>query len=63
MFEMEQVLPGEAPDDPFNDPIMQSNDLKEAGERSAAEKILMELCQADLRCLDAHSHLGNLMIP
>jgi hypothetical protein len=29
MFEMEQVLPGEAPDDPFNDPIMQSNDLKE----------------------------------
>ena len=61
MFEMEQVLPGEAPDDPFNDPIMQSNDLKEAGERSAAEKILMELCQADLRCLDAHSHLGNLV--
>jgi hypothetical protein len=61
MFEMEQVLPGEAPDDPFNDPIMQSNDLKKAGERSAAEKILMELCQADLRCLDAHSHLGNLV--
>lgn len=26
-----------------------------------AEKILMELCQADLRCLDAHSHLGNLV--
>jgi hypothetical protein len=21
----------------------------------------MELCQADLRCLDAHSHLGNLV--
>jgi hypothetical protein len=21
----------------------------------------MELCQADLRCLDAHSHLGNLI--
>jgi hypothetical protein len=21
---------------------------------------LMEICQADLRCLDAHSHLGNL---
>jgi tetratricopeptide (TPR) repeat protein len=34
---------------------------KKAGERSAAEKILMELCQADLRCLDAHSHLGNLV--
>jgi len=61
MFEMEQVLPGEDPDDPFNDPITQSNDLKDAGEWAEAEKILMELCQADLRCLDAHSHLGNLV--
>jgi hypothetical protein len=61
MFEMEQVLPGEDPDDPFNDPITQSNDLKDAGERAEALEILMELCQADLRCLDAHSHLGNLV--
>lgn len=61
MFEMEQVLPGEDPDDPFNDPITRSNDLKDAGERAEAIKILMELCQADLRCLDAHSHLGNLV--
>jgi hypothetical protein len=61
MFEMEQVLPGEDPDDPFNDPITRSNDLKDAGERAEAEKILMELCQADLRCLDAHSHLGNFV--
>jgi tetratricopeptide (TPR) repeat protein len=61
MFEMEQVLPGEAPDDPFNDPITRSNDLKDAGERAEAEKILMQLCLADLRCLDAHSHLGNFV--
>ena len=61
MFEMEQVLPGEDPDDPFNDPITRSNDLKDAGQRSEAMKILMELCQADLRCLDAHSHLGNFV--
>lgn len=61
MFEMEQVLPGEEPDDPFNDPITRSNDLKDAGERAEAVKILMELCQADLRCLDAHSHLGNVV--
>jgi len=61
MFEMEQVLPGESPDDPFNDPITRSNDLKDAGERAEAIKILMELCQADLRCLDAHSHLGNFV--
>lgn len=61
MFEMEQVVPGENPGDPFDDPITQSNELKDAGARAEAEKILMELCQADLRCLDAHSHLGNLV--
>jgi tetratricopeptide (TPR) repeat protein len=33
--------------------------LKDAGEGAAAYKILMDLCQADLRCLDAHAHLGN----
>jgi tetratricopeptide (TPR) repeat protein len=58
-FEMEQVLPGEDPDDPFEDPITKSNDLKTAGDFEGAYKMLMELCQADLRCLDAHSHLGN----
>lgn len=31
-FEMEQVLPGEDPDDPFDDPITKSNDLKDAGD-------------------------------
>jgi hypothetical protein len=61
MFEMEQVMPGEDPDDPFNDPITRSNDLKDAGEPGEAVKILMELCRADLRCLDAHSHLGNFV--
>jgi hypothetical protein len=58
-FEMEQVLPGEDPDDPFDDPIIRSSDLKHAGELTEAMRILMELCQADLRCLDAHSHLGS----
>jgi hypothetical protein len=61
MFEMEQVLPGEDPDDSFNDPINRSNDFQDAGEHAEANKILMELCQADLRCLDAHSHLGNFV--
>ncbi len=61
VFEMEQVLPGEDPDDPYNDPITQSTDLRDSGNRAAALKILMELCQADLRCLDAHSHLGNFV--
>jgi tetratricopeptide (TPR) repeat protein len=58
-FEMEQVLPGANPTDPFSDPITESNDLKDAGDRLQAIRILMELCQSDLRCLDAHAHLGN----
>lgn len=60
-LEMEQVLPGQDPDDPFADPITESNDLKDAGERAEATQILMDLCQADLRCLDAHAHLGNFV--
>ncbi|MBU0994158.1 MAG: tetratricopeptide repeat protein [Proteobacteria bacterium] len=45
--------------DVANDPITRANDLNAAGERADAIKILMDLCQSDLRCLDAHSHLGN----
>ncbi len=60
-FEMEQVLPGDDPDDPFADPITESNDLKDAGDRTGARRILMELCESDLRCLDAHAHLGNFV--
>jgi hypothetical protein len=58
-FEMEQIVPGQDPDDIDSDPICEANDLKDAGDGAAACKILMELCQADLRCLDAHAHLGN----
>jgi hypothetical protein len=60
-YEMEQVLPGEDPEDPFADPITESNDLRDAGNPMEAHKILMELCQSDLRCLDAHAHLGNFV--
>ena len=60
-YEMEQVLPGDDPDDPDGDPIIQSNDLKEQRDFVGARKILMQLLDTDLRCLDAHAHLGNLM--
>lgn len=61
-FEMEQVLPGMDPDDadPDADPIGQAVDRKDTGDSTGAYKILMDLCQADLRCLDAHAHLGNM---
>jgi len=60
-FEMEQVLPGADPNDPDADPIIESNELKDAGDRAGARRILMTLLEADLRCLDAHAHLGNLV--
>ena len=60
-YEMEQVLPGDHPDDPDSDPIIQSNDLKDQRDFGGARKILMQLLDADLRCLDAHAHLGNLV--
>ena len=60
-FEMEQVLPGADFDDPFSDPIGESNDRKDSGDREGAYKLLMDLCHTDLRCLDAHSHLGNFV--
>jgi tetratricopeptide (TPR) repeat protein len=60
-FEMEQIVPGTDPDDFDSDPIRESVDLKEAGDRKAAYDILMDMCQSDLRCLDAHAHLGNFV--
>lgn len=58
-LEMERILPGADPGDPFSDPITESNTLKETGDDSRAHKVLMDLCQSDLRCLDDHAHLGN----
>ena len=57
-YEMEQVIPGEDPDDPDTDPILEAVELKEAGAYAEARRTLMSLLAADLRCLDAHAHLG-----
>jgi len=58
-FEMEQVLPGADPEDWDADPIIEAGGLNAAGERGAAEALLMKMLAEDLRCLDAHAHLGN----
>jgi hypothetical protein len=58
-YEMEQALPGEDPDDPDTDPILDAIDLKRAGDHRGADRVLMNLLAADLRCLDAHAHLGD----
>lgn len=60
-FEMEQVLPGADSSDLSSDPIIESNERKESGDIDGAHRILVDLCRADLRCLDAHAHLGNLV--
>lgn len=61
MFEMEQVLPGSDPEELESDPILTANDLKAAGDPAGAQDVLAKLLEADLRCLDAHAHLGNLL--
>ena len=61
-YEMEQVVPGLKPED-FDvdtDPIRQAVELRESGDIVGADQQLTGLLIADLRCLDAHAHLGNL---
>jgi hypothetical protein len=62
-YEMEQVLPGEDPDNPDTDPILDTVNLNEAGDSHGELRALMNLLAADLRCLAAHAHLGNLAFP
>ena len=60
VYRMELVLPGWDFEDPDTDPIVEAVELKEAGDYKKAHRKLMDLLAADLRCLDAHAHLGNL---
>ena len=60
-YEMEQVLPGASDDNWDTDPIIESNELKYAGALAEARKLLNDTAAADLRCLDAHAHLGHLV--
>ena len=60
-YEMEQVLPGENHDDPDTDPILEAVERRKAGDSLGAHRKIMTLLDADLRCLDAHAHLGNFV--
>ncbi len=62
-YEMEQVLPGGDPVNPDTDPILEAIDLHQAGDYRKADRMLMDILAADLRCLDAHTHLGNFAFP
>jgi tetratricopeptide (TPR) repeat protein len=58
-FEMEQVLPFYDPESMDDDPISKSVDAFQNGDNEAGFKILKDLLTEDLRCIDAHVHLGN----
>lgn len=58
MFEMEQVLP--EVDSADADAVVEAADLAQAGDSSGAYSLLMKILEKDLRCLDAHAHLGNI---
>ncbi len=60
-FEMDPIAWGAFPGtDADSDPMGDAAELAEAGDREGARKVLMELLCTDLRCIDAHAHLGNL---
>lgn len=59
-FELEACLPGSDPEDWDSDPIHEAIDLWNAREPAQALRLLEGICQVDLRCLDAHAHLGSL---
>ncbi len=59
-YEMEKIIPGEDPMDFDSDPILEAVELNAEGDTIAANQVLNGLLIADLRCLDAHAHLGNL---
>ena len=58
-FEMEQVIPLKDPSDWESDPIVQASEIYECGNYPAAFKIIADVLSEDVRCLDAHAHLGN----
>lgn len=60
---MEQVYLGDNPRDIDTDPILMAVELGEAGDTTGARWHLMDLLETDLRCLDAHAHLGSFAFP
>ncbi len=58
-FEMEQVIPFENPDDYDSDPIIEAADAFENGDYQIAYTMMEEVLGEDIRCIDAHAHLGN----
>ncbi len=58
-YEMDQIIPFQDPEDFDSDPILEAADFFEYGNHVEAFKIMEKILTTDLRCLDAHAHLGN----
>ena len=54
-------MPGRDPEDFDSDPIIEASELTAMGAIARAKAILSKMLEADLRCLDAHAHLGNIL--
>src|SRR5438045_949863 len=48
-------------EDPDHTPACDAAELREAGDDDAARELLMDVLCEDLRCIDAHAHLDNLV--
>jgi tetratricopeptide (TPR) repeat protein len=62
-FEFDGIAWGNLPgcDDPDDNPTCQAAELRELGRDDEAHALLMDALGTDLRCLDAHAHLGNAL--
>lgn len=58
-YEMDQIIPFQDPEDFDSDPILDASDFHEYENYVEAFKIMEKILTTDLRCLDAHAHLGN----
>jgi hypothetical protein len=61
-FEMEQVIPGEDPENWDDDPIVHAAALRQAGYIRDATTLLKHLLAEDERRIDAWVHLGNFAL-
>lgn len=62
-FEMDAIAWGALPDYSEEAPICDASELLEAGDPVGARKIAMDVLATDIRCIDAHSILGNIEFP
>ena len=59
-YEMDPIAWGAFPGaDPEDNPTCDAAELAETGDIDGARELLMETLARDLRCIDAHAHLGN----